>query len=58
LIGHQTLQATVLHRARQPLGERLHRKLQWETQGWTTQWRDLHHSARGQGVDRLVETAV
>ena len=38
-----------LHRAGQPLGERIHRKLQRKAQRRTAQWRDLHdraHEAR------------
>ena len=41
----------IVHRAGESVGERLHRKLQRQTQGRTPQRGDLHNAKGGKGVD-------
>jgi hypothetical protein len=48
----------VVHRAWEPLGEWLHRVLQWETAGRAAEPGDLHDFGGGQGADWMVAEGV
>ena len=42
----------------QPLGEWLHRVLQWEAEGRAAEPGDLHHTEGGEGADWMVAEGV
>src|SRR6478735_7435592 len=47
-----------LHRARQPMGERLLRKPQLEAPGRASERRDIHDAAGSSGADRELATTL
>ncbi len=46
------------HRVRLTVGERILRELQRPLPGWITQWRGLHHIARGSNPDRTLASPL
>src|SRR5471030_33598 len=57
-LARQGWREDAVHRAGQPLGERLLRELQLKAPRRAAQWRDLHDASRGPGADRELATAL